>query len=210
MWVVDHTNHDDKVFAYDLATKERDASKEIDTLRSDGNRRAFGIWSDGTTVWVGGFAIPQAVCLRTWRPSPAIRPRTSAPCIQPLTTSPSASGSDGVTMWVTDLSDRKIYSYNMPADTGTPATMRANRSFSPTSVDAGGVVEVTITASGYGAFGVVVETLPAGFDYVSSSLPGDSVTDEGQQLRFILLGETSFTYTLTAPSTEGSYSFSVS
>ena len=88
------------------------------------------------------------------------------------------------------------------------APASATRSFSPPSVDAGGPVEVTITAAGYGAFGAVVETLPAGFDYVSSSLPGDSVTDQGRQLSFILLGEPSFTYTLTAPSTEGSYSFS--
>ena len=207
MWVVDHTNHDDKVFAYDLATKERDASKEIDTLRSDGNRRAFGIWSDGTTVWVG-----DSLFLKLYAYDLATKSRDTSqdfsalhPTLDYVTL---GIWSDGVTMWVTDLSDRKIYSYNMPADTGTPATMRANRSFSPTSVDAGGVVEVTITASGYGAFGVVVETLPAGFDYVSSSLSDGSVTDEGQQLRFILLGETSFTYTLTAPSTEGSYSFS--
>ena len=207
MWVVDHTNHDDKVFAYDLATKERDASKEIDTLRSDGNRRAFGIWSDGTTVWVG-----DSLFLKLYAYDLATKSRDTSqdfsalhPTLDYVTL---GIWSDGVTMWVTDLSDRKIYSYNMPADTGTPATMRANRSFSPTSVDAGGVVEVTITASGYGAFGAVVETLPAGFDYVSSSLSDGSVTDEGQQLRFILLGETSFTYTLTAPSTVDSYSFS--
>ena len=47
----------------------------------------------------------------------------------------------------------------------------ASRSFSPDPVDAGGDVTVTITAEGHGAFGDVVETLPAGFTYLSSSLP---------------------------------------
>ena len=46
--------------------------------------------------------------------------------------------------------------------TGTPATIRASRSFSPAPVSAGGELEVTITAAGYGGFGQVVETLPAG------------------------------------------------
>ena len=207
MWVVDHTNHDDKVFAYDLATKERDASKEIDTLRSDGNRRAFGIWSDGTTVWVG-----DSLFLKLYAYDLATKSRDTSqdfsalhPTLDYVTL---GIWSDGATMWVTDLSDRKIYSYNMPADTGTPATMRANRSFSPTSVDAGGVVEVTITAAGYGASARVVETLPAGFDYLSSSLSDSAVTVAGQEVSFILFGETSFTYTVTAPGAAGSHSFS--
>ena len=89
-----------------------------------------------------------------------------------------------------------------------PANMRATRSFSQTSVNAGGAVEVTITAAGYGAFGEVVETLPAGFDYVSSSLSDGSVAAEDRRVSFTLFGETSFTYSLTAPSAAGSYPFS--
>ena len=54
-------------------------------------------------------------------------------------------------------------------DAGEPS---ASRSFSPDPVDAGGQVTVTITAEGHGSFGDVAETLPAGFTYSSSSLPG--------------------------------------
>ena len=94
---------------------------------------------------------------------------------------------------------------------GAPAGPNANRSLSVDSVDAGGEVTVTIVADGHGTFGEVVETLPAGFTYVSSSgLPDDQVDSEGQTVTFTLLGETSpttFTYTVTASSMEGDYSF---
>ena len=88
---------------------------------------------------------------------------------------------------------------------GTPATPGGIRSFSPMSAAPGGVVVVTITASGYDQ---VVETLPSGFSYVSSSLPDDSVTVNGQEVTFILLGGTDFTYRVTAPGAAGHYSFS--
>ena len=47
---------------------------------------------------------------------------------------------------------------------------RAVRSFSASSVLPGGRLEVTITPTGYGSFGQVVETLPSGFSYARSSL----------------------------------------
>ena len=69
---------------------------------------------------------------------------------------------------------------------------------------------VTLTATGYGRLGQVVEILPAGFTYVSSPVPGDSVdlSNDGRSLTFTLLGEEPFTYTVTTPSTEGDYLFS--
>ena len=86
------------------------------------------------------------------------------------------------------------------------------RSFSPATVAPGGTVTVTITAANYGSFGAVTETLPAGFSYVSSAHDSNQVTHpvEGnsQMVRFILQGETSLTYTVTASSVEGSYTFS--
>ena len=92
--------------------------------------------------------------------------------------------------------------------TGTPGTWGAIRSFSPASVDQGGELVVTVAATGHGSFRQVVETLPPGFSYVSSSLPDGAVTVEDPEVSFILFGETSFTYTVTAPSAPGSYSFS--
>ena len=91
---------------------------------------------------------------------------------------------------------------------GTPATWGAIRSFSPPSVAPAGEVVVMITASGYGRFGAVTETLPPGFSYVSSSLEDSGVTDVGREVSFSLFGQTAFTYTVTAPSAEGTYSFS--
>ena len=86
---------------------------------------------------------------------------------------------------------------------GSPS---ATRSFSPATVAPGGRVEVTITVANYDSGGSVTERLPQGFNYVSSSLDQADVT--GQEVRFTLQEETSFTYTVTAPSEAGSYTFS--
>ena len=69
-------------------------------------------------------------------------------------------------------------------------------------------MEVTITATGYGGFGQVVATLPAGFSYEGSCLSDATVAVEGQSVAFTLLRDERFTHTVTAPSAEGSYSFS--
>ena len=83
----------------------------------------------------------------------------------------------------------------------------ATRSFNPATVAPGGVVVVTIDAANYGQFGGVTETLPAGFSYVTSSLEAEDVLVTGQQVRFTLLGDTSFTYTVTASSEPGLHDF---
>ena len=67
---------------------------------------------------------------------------------------------------------------------------------------------MTITAQNYGAFGQVAETLPAGFRFVQSSLPASAVNAETDTVKFTLLGDESFTYTVEAPAAEGTYSFS--
>jgi hypothetical protein len=60
-------------------------------------------------------------------------------------------------------------------------------------------VTVTITPLDYGQAGGVTETLPSGFDYVSSSLPVSQVRElSGNQVRFTLQGDASFTYVVTA------------
>ena len=50
MWVADDS--DDKIYAYDMATKGRVPSLDIDTLAAAGNTTPAGIWSDGDTMWV--------------------------------------------------------------------------------------------------------------------------------------------------------------
>ena len=84
----------------------------------------------------------------------------------------------------------------------------ATRSFSPASVAPGGEVVVSITADNYGTAGAVTEMLPAGFTYVSSSLPNNQVNVTGQEARFTLFDDTSFMYTVTASSEAGSHTFS--
>ena len=54
----------------------------------------------------------------------------------------------------------------------------------------------------------MTETLPAGFTYVSSSLPNDQVSASGQTVTFTIISGTSFTYTVTAPATANTYTFS--
>ena len=90
---------------------------------------------------------------------------------------------------------------------GPPGGPSAERSFPAEYVDAGSNVEVTVSASNYGQFGAVTETLPSGFTYVSSSL-GSSQVSGANPVRFTLFGESSFTYMVTAPATEDAYTFS--
>ena len=90
------------------------------------------------------------------------------------------------------------------------ASPSATRSFAPDPVDPGGAVTVTVTAEGHGSFGEVAETLPAGFIYLSSSLPDDQVERVGQKVTLTLLGApspTTFRYTVTASSMEGDHAF---
>ena len=84
----------------------------------------------------------------------------------------------------------------------------AVRSFSQPWAPPGGRLVVTIAATNYGGFGQVEETLPQGFSYTGSSLSEGSVTVDGQTVSFVLLGDTSFTYTVEVPDDEGAYTFS--
>ena len=93
--------------------------------------------------------------------------------------------------------------------TSAQSTPSATRSFNPATVAPGGTVTVTIQAANYGLAGGVTETLPTGFAYVSSPLADSQVTElSGNQVRFTLQGEASFTYTVTASGTAGSHTFS--
>ena len=84
----------------------------------------------------------------------------------------------------------------------------ATRAFQLDWASPGGELRVTITASNYGAFGQVVETLPDGFTFVSSSLSATYIQEEGQTVRFSLFDDSSFNYVVTVPTTEAQYTFS--
>lgn len=77
----------------------------------------------------------------------------------------------------------------------------------PASVDTGEEFQITINLADYGAAGQVLEKLPEGFTFVSSSLPDRAVTVNENKLSFLLMGDESFTYTLKAPEEGGKYNF---
>ena len=87
-----------------------------------------------------------------------------------------------------------------------PAT--ADRSFGAAFAEPEGEIAVTIAAAGYGPAAQIVETLPEGFTYVNTDLPGGATGADGQSVTFVILGEDSFTYTVTAPADTGVYAFS--
>ena len=87
-------------------------------------------------------------------------------------------------------------------------THSATRAFDMSEVFTGGEVTVTIDARDFGPFARVSETLPDGWEYTGSSLPDAAVSVEGSVVRFILLEEGEFTYTVTAPDAVGTFAFS--
>ena len=85
----------------------------------------------------------------------------------------------------------------------------ASRSFSADPVAPGDEVVVTITASGFGFGGRIVETLPQGFGYVSSPHPSADHDPSGRTVSYTILGgESTFEYTVTASDTDGEHTFS--
>ena len=96
MWVVDR--RDDKVYAYNLAEKQRDAGKDFDSLSDRGGRSPQGIWSDGTTMWVADFDQKvYAYDVETKQRDPQKDLNT---LVDSGSDPPKGIWSDGVTMWV--------------------------------------------------------------------------------------------------------------
>ena len=115
---------------------------------------------------------------------------TSATATEPMFTAVTLTTTDG------------IFTVNGGGTVSTGAV----RALSATSVYAGSYVDVTVSVdpSVYGAFGALVETIPSGLSYVSST---PDATQVGNELRFILTGENTVAYRLYAHST-GTYPFS--
>ena len=81
-------------------------------------------------------------------------------------------------------------------------TASATRSFSPSEVEAGGQLVVTIAVANYGGIGQLTEDVPGRLHLRVVA----SVTRSGQTLTFNLVGDASVSYTLTAPTTSGEIS----
>ena len=112
---------------------------------------------------------------------------------------------------VLDVATQQTTDYPMDDTTITVEGVdpNASRSISPSPVEPGAEATVTIDVVG-ASVGQVVETLPAEFGYVSGSASPATVGVEmsGQDFTFTLLGHSSFSYKVTAPDTEDTYTFS--
>ena len=110
MWVADF--FDEKIYAYDLATKARVPGKDFDTLKAAGNTWPQGIWSDGATMWAADFFEEKIYAYDL-----ATKARVPGKDFDTLkaaeNTWPGGIWSDGAIMWVVDWLDQKIYAYDM-------------------------------------------------------------------------------------------------
>ena len=93
-------------------------------------------------------------------------------------------------------------------ETAVASTHGATRSFSESWVLPEGQLQLTVSATGYGAIGLLKETLPEGFTFVESDLAAATVKVDGKTVIFTLLGAQLITYIVTAPAAEGQYDFS--
>ena len=117
MWVVDFI--EEKIYAYDLATKARVPGKDFDTLKAAGNAWPQGIWSDGTTMWAADFFEEKIyaydLATKAWVPGKDFDTLKAAG-----NTWPQGIWSDGTTMWAADFIEEKIYAYDLATKAWVP------------------------------------------------------------------------------------------
>ena len=123
MWVV-HTpqfhlgdTSSAKLFAYDMATKQRDSAKDFNSLDAAGNDHPSGLWSDGSTMWV-----VDQVDLMIYAYDMATKARVPDKDFNSLhddNDEPQGIWSDGDIMWVVE-DDVSIYAYDLDAKDRVP------------------------------------------------------------------------------------------
>ena len=103
---------DEKLYAYDMATKARVSGKDFDTLQDAGNTGPMGLWSDGETMWVADWYGEKIYAYDM-----ATKERASGRDFNFLKAAgnwaPVGLWSDGTTMWVADPSKGKVFAYDM-------------------------------------------------------------------------------------------------
>ena len=135
MWVADWL--DEKIYAYDMATKARVSGKDFNTLEAAENTWPEGIWSDGGTMWVADWLDEKIYAYDM-----ATKARVSDKDFNTLeaaeNTWPEGIWSDGETMWVADWLDEKIYAYDMATKARVSDkdfnTLKAARNVSPEGI----------------------------------------------------------------------------
>lgn len=99
---------------------------------------------------------------------------------------------------------------SVPTPVGTTSPGTVTRTYSAATVAPGGTLTVTLTPSPSNLFDLpgyqVVETVPSGFTVTANTAINSN--SAGNVYTFIQIGSTPVTYTLTAPASEGAYTFS--
>ena len=115
IWVTDAVNNvaaDNKIYAYNLATKNRNPAEDFDILIASGNGSPRDLWSDGTTMWVA-----DAVDDKIYAYKMSDKSRDASKDFNTLRNAgnrhPAGLWSNGTTMWVADWDDDKVYAYKM-------------------------------------------------------------------------------------------------
>ena len=205
MWVA-HTggwkwellaSDDDKIFAYNLATKARDPVRDFNTLEAAGNTSPKDIWSDGETLWVADTDLDLILAynLSTKARDPA---RDFDTVAASGNTSPRGLWSDGVTMWVGDYSDDKLYAYDMTTKARDPAkdfdTLAAAGNTSPRGLWSDGA---TLWVADYGDEKLYAYNMPSNGASADADFPG------APSIQSVMSGSGSLTVTWSAPSSDG-------
>ena len=115
MWVLSIYG-ENKVYAYNISTKMRDESKDINVEYAGRT-----MWSDGTIMWIGSYG---SNVLEAYNLSNRIRDDSNDITLHPNNNGPSGIWSDGITMYVADVWDRKVYAYS-----ATTYTRLTNKEF---------------------------------------------------------------------------------
>ncbi len=179
MWAVDGER--DLVVVYDVESGDVLAEYRLDP----GNGSGYGIWSDGTTLWVSDHGAKSvfAYVLPTPRDDGRRSSLTREPerdfteLPQARNNSPRGIWSDGGVLYVADGSDGHIYSYNMPDATDTRLLSLTLSGvdigeFAPTRREYIGIAEPGITESTVDPHGAqpraVIVTAPPDSDRFTS------------------------------------------
>lgn len=113
MWVSDTA---DTIFAYKMSDRSRNPAKDFNIRSLIGNQYVQDIWSDGTTLWAADFAGSRGTD-KLYAFSLSKRNRDAAKDFNTLESAgndqPRGLWSDGITMWVADAKDDKIYAYRL-------------------------------------------------------------------------------------------------
>ncbi|MBC6426941.1 MAG: cadherin repeat domain-containing protein [Ekhidna sp.] len=115
IWVSD--SDDAKLYAYTLATGERDAAKDID-LAAD-NTSPIGLWSDGITIWVLDDSSDEKLYVYTLATGVRDESKEFDLALPKNFVNFTGIWSDGTTLWIADAgfanvsNDEKIYAYTL-------------------------------------------------------------------------------------------------